>query len=185
MKPDRPSLDATLPHVLAAPRDESRIEYLCYRPNFGERAFVDRLKVTSAGGVENCRWTKHPWMKLEDGSPDPRIQVCIIPRRVLDLVWKDGDDVVHPGDTFVADIETSEENMPAGTLLKSGDVVLRVSDVWNDACTKWKARYGVDALNWVRDRPELRLRGLLCEIVSDGELVNGAPISVIKRPAQA
>ncbi|MCB1385905.1 MAG: hypothetical protein KDJ80_08175 [Nitratireductor sp.] len=179
MKPDRATLDAATGHVLAAPRDGATIEMLCNRPDFGERNFTDRLKVTRAGGVENCRWTKHPWMTLEDGSPDPRIQVSIIPRRVLDLVWRDGEETVHPGDTFVADLNMSEENLPAGTLLRSGDVVLKVSDVWNNACTKWKARYGSQALDWVRATPELRLRGVLCEIVEDGVLENGTRIEKI------
>ena len=176
MKPDRATLEAATDHVNAAPRDSATIEMLCNRPDFGARNFTDRLAVTRAGGVENCRWTKFPWMTLEDGSPDPRIQVCVLQRRVLDLVWKDGDETVHPGDTFIADMNMSEENLPAGTLLKAGSAVLRVTDVWNNACTKWKARYGVDALEWVRASPELRLRGILCEIVEDGVLENGARV---------
>ena len=179
MKPDRATLEAATDHVNAAPRDGATIEMLCNRPDFGARNFTDRLAVTRAGGVENCRWTKYPWMTLEDGSPDPRIQVCVLQRRVLDLVWKEGAEIVHPGDTFIADMNMSEENLPAGTLLKAGSAVLRVSDVWNDACTKWKARYGVDALEWVRASPELRLRGILCEIVEDGVLENGARVEKV------
>lgn len=179
MKPDRATLEAATSHVNAAPRDGAAIEMLCNRPDFGKRNFTDRLTVTRSGGVENCRWTKHPWMRMEDGSPDPRIQVCVLQRRVLDLVWKEGEDTVHPGDTFIADMTMSEENLPAGTLLRAGSAVLRVSDVWNNACTKWKARYGADALDWVRASPELRLRGILCEIVEDGVLENGARVEKV------
>ena len=177
MRPDRATLDGAIEHVLAAPSDRARIEFLCNRPNFGVRNFTDRLKVTRAGGVENCRWTKHPWMKLEDGSPDPRIQVCIIPRRVLDLVWREDESGgTHPGDTFAAEMNMSLDAMPTGTLLRAGTAVLQVSDVWNNACTKWKARYGEDALNWVRENEDLRLRGVLCCVVEDGVLENGSTI---------
>ncbi|MEM9999534.1 MAG: hypothetical protein AAF940_01520 [Pseudomonadota bacterium] len=179
MRPDRATLDVALPHILGAPTRSASIEYLCNRPDFGVRNFTDRLQVTRAGGVENCRWTKHPWMKLDDGSPDPRIQVCIIPRRVLDLVWREGTDAIHPGDTFATDMNMSLDTLPTGTLLKAGTAVLRVSDVWNNACTKWKARYGEDALNWVRENEALRLRGVLCSVEEDGVLENGARVEVV------
>ncbi|MEM1376755.1 MAG: hypothetical protein AAGG69_05130 [Pseudomonadota bacterium] len=177
MRPTRPELDAQIPNILRAPSDVGRIEYLCNRPGFGERNFTQTLRVTKAGGVENCRWTKHPWMKLEDGSADPRIQVCIIPRRTLDLVWREGEvGGTHPGDTFATDMNMSLEAMPVGTLLRAGTAVLRVSDVWNNACTKWKARYGEGALNWVRDNEALRLRGVLCSVEQDGVLEEGAAV---------
>lgn len=181
MRPDRATLDAEIPNILSASSTRSTIEYLCYRPKFTAREFVDRLNVTKAGGVENCRWTKHPWMTLKDGSPDPRIQVCVLPRRVLDLFWEPDSDDIHPGDTFVTDMNMSLEAMPTGTLLKAGSAVLRVSDVWNNACSKWRSRYGMDALEWVRENEDLRLRGVLCSVEKDGVLENGGVVEILGR----
>ncbi len=163
-------LAAALPHVLAAPKTEGVIDSLCFRPGFNQRSFPDRLTLTVAEGVPGERWLTHPWLKLEDGRPDPRIQVSILPTRVCDLVWRDREATPHPGDTIVADMDMSEANMPAGTLLRAGTAVLRVSDVFNDGCVKWKARYGAAAKAWIvaPGHPELRLRGVLCEIVEDG-----------------
>ncbi len=67
-------------------------------------------------------------------------------------------------------MDFSEKNMPDGTLLSVGCAVLRVSDKFNTACAKWKARYGEDALRWVVMGPnrQYRLRGVLCEVIEDG-----------------
>ena len=181
MKPDRASLDAAIPHILSAPKDKAPIEMLCNRPDFRERNFTDRLNATVEGGIENCRFLKAPWLTLEDGSGDPRIQVSILPRRTLDLVWSENDDAPHPGDTFIVDMDLTEENLPVGTRLQAGSAVLEVSDYWNNACTKWKVRYGSDALDWVREPANipLRLRGILCKIVKDGVIENGAKLTKI------
>lgn len=164
-------LHRALPHVLAAPKDDAPIHTLCFRPGFGKRDFRDRLTLTADQGIPGERWMKHPWMKLEDGSPDPRIQVSILGIRVMQAVMTEPG-MLHPGDPIVADMEFSHANMPVGTRLQLGTAVVEVSDVWNDACVKWKARYGTPALDWVRapGHPELRLRGVLCRIVQDGEV---------------
>ena len=81
----------------------------------------------------------------------------------------------HVLDTIIADLETSEANLPAGTLLGIGSAVIRVSDVFNDGCVKWKARYGKDAKDWITapGHPPLRLRGILCSVEQDGVIACG------------
>jgi hypothetical protein len=178
MTPTEASLAAALPHVLAAPKDASPVLQLCFRPGYGQRSFPDHLTLTREHGIPGERWMTAPWLRLADGSPDPRIQVSILPSRVLDLVWRPGDDAPHPGDTIVADLDTSLANLPSGSRLQVGTAVLEVSDVFNDACVKWKTRYGNAAKDWITapGHPELRLRGMLCRIVRDGKVTIGAPL---------
>ena len=166
----RDDLWQALPFVLAAPKTDAKIAMLCFRPGFGLRTFPDRLTMTCIGGIPGERWLTHPWLKLPDGSPDPRIQVSILPTRVLDVVWRDRVDAVHPGDPIVADLDMSHANLPAGTLLQAGTAVLRVSDEPNDGCVKWKARYGTAAMDWIvaPEHSAYRLRGMLCSIEKDG-----------------
>jgi hypothetical protein len=158
---------AAMPHVLAAPKSDAPITSLCLRPAFGERSFPDHIVMTRAEGIPGERWATLPWSKLPDGSPDPRIQVSLLPSRVMDLVWQDKS-MPHPGDPIVADLDMSFANLPIGTLIQAGTAVLRVSDLPNNGCAKWKVRYGADAMAWVTADPSLRLRGVLCSVEVDG-----------------
>ena len=175
-------LAAALPHIAAAPKTDAPIAMLCFRPGFGLRTHPQSLRLTRAHGIPGERWLTAPWLKLADGSPDPRIQVSILPARVLDLVWRSRDTTVHPGDPIVADLDTSHANTPPGTLIRAGTAVLRVSDEPNDGCVKWKARYGADALAWVAApaHRQLRLRGVLCAIEQDGTVTATDRLHVLR-----
>lgn len=172
-------LDAALPHILAAPKTDAVIATLCLRPAFGERSFPDRITMTSAEGIPGERWATLPWSRLADGTPDPRIQVSLLPTRVMNLVWQDRS-VPHPGDPIVADLDMSEANLPVGTLIKAGTAVLRVSDLPNDGCVKWKVRYGADAMAFITADPRLRLRGVLCSVEQDGEVTLSDRLQVLR-----
>ncbi len=168
-------LALALPHVLAAPLSDGLVRILCTRPGYNKRVFPDRLTMTRADGVAGDFEMSKPWLTLEDGRPDPRIQVSILPLRVLDLVWRNRDTVVHPGDPIVADLNMTAANLPDGSLIGVGTAVLRVSGLWNDGCVKWKVRYGRDAHKWVSspEHEPLRLRGILCSVEQDGEVAVG------------
>lgn len=172
---DAATLSASLEAVLSAPRDHGPIRLLCARPKPNQRTFPDRLTLTRAVGVVGDFEASRPWLKLPDGSPDPRNQVSIMSARVLDLLWRDRDPRFHPGDNIAADLDLSEANLPTGTLLQVGTAVLRVSDEPNDGCVKWKVRFGKHAYAWVRAREQAayRLRGLYCSVEQDGEVALG------------
>lgn len=176
-------LMAALPAVLAAPKDRTVVRQLTFRPGFNQRQHPDRLRLTLAEGVPKERWLTAPWLRLPDGRPDPAIQISILPTRVHDLVCA-GPGMPHPGDTILADLDTSQANLPEGTLLRAGTATLRVSGLFNEGCVKWKARYGQDAKDWITrpGHPTLRLRGILCAVVKDGEVALGDPIAVLSRP---
>ena len=175
-------LMAALPDILAAPKSDAPIASLCLRPGRGERVFPDRITMTRAAGIPGERWATEPWLRLADGSPDPRIQVSILPRRVMDLVWRDRVGTPHPGDPIVADLDCGLANLPVGTLVQAGSAVLRVSDEFNAGCAKWKVRYGADARAFL-DAPGhevLRLRGVLCSVVEDGEVTLSDRLQVLR-----
>ena len=163
-------LAAALPDVLAAPRNGGGVRLLCARPKPNARTFPDALTLTRDAGVVGDFEMSRPWLELADGSPDPRIQVSVLPSRVLDLVWRERDRVAHPGDNIVVDMNLSEENLPVGTLLSVGTAILRISDVPNDGCVKWKVRQGKAAYKWIAEPSQapLRLRGLFCSVEQDG-----------------
>ena len=57
-----------------------------------------------------------------------------------------------------------------------------MSEVFNDGCVKWKARYGAPAKDWLVAPENLthRLRGILCSVEQDGVLRNGDRLTKIK-----
>lgn len=177
----RSELDLALADVLNAPKTGAAVEILCRRPGRNQREFPRNLRLTQAGGITGDYEMRTPWLKLSDGSPDPRIQVSILPARVLNLLWRDRVNTIHPGDTFVADLDVTLANMPVGTRLKIGDATIEVSDLWNDGCVKWKVRFGREAYDWTSDprHESLRLRGIYCRVVEDGDVQLGDMITKI------
>lgn len=167
--------ESALEHILAAPKDDALIDHVCFRPTVGARTFPDYLELTVERGIVGERWRTQPWLRLPDGAPDPRIQVSILSKRVMDLCWRNRDRAAHPGDPIIADMDLGLENLPTGSRLQAGTAVLEVSDVFNTGCVKWRDRYGGDSLRWINEpryRP-LRLRGILCSIVGDGRVSKG------------
>jgi len=173
------ALAAALPDVLNAPKTRTTVHMLCIRPGYNQRVFPDSISTTRQHGVQGDGETRQPWLMDAAGQPDPRIQVSILPLRVLDLIWRDRTAMIHPGDTIITDLNTSTDSLPPGSLLQVGSAVLRVSDLWNNGCAKWKLRYGPAAHHWVHDaaHEQHRLRGILCSIVQDGEVAVGGTIS--------
>ena len=167
-------LSEAIPHIKDAPKDEYIIENLCLRPERNQRSFPDLIELTPEEGIKGDRWLKSPWLTLKNGKPDPGIQVSILSKRVWDAV-KFGPEAIHPGDTFMSDFDTSEENCPTGTILEAGTAKLKVSGIFNEGCVKWKVRYGADAKNCItlEENKPLRLRGLLCAVISAGQIRNG------------
>ena len=96
---ERAGLDAAMSDIVAAPQSEAAIDILCRRPDFGER------------------WLTAPWRKLPGGSPDPAIQVSILAARVYEAVVVKKQNMLHPGDTIISDLDCSEQNMPAGAFV--------------------------------------------------------------------
>ncbi len=180
-------LAVALPGIGAAPKTDAPIVQLCFRPGYGKRRFPDRLTLTRAQGIPGERWQSAPWLRLPDGRPDPSIQVSILPSRVLDAVWRDRTGTVHPGDNLVADLDCSEANLPAGSLIRAGTAVLRVSAEFNAGCVKWKVRYGQAAKDWITapGHPALRLRGVLCSVEADGEVHLSDRLQVLRQAIPA
>ena len=171
--------EAALAHINAAPLDGAVIERLCFRTDYAERSFPETLELSVERGIIGERWAHSAWLKLPDGSPDPRIQVSIFSQRVVDLCWRDRAGTLHPGDPIVVDMNLGVENMQVGTRLQAGTSIVEVSDKFNAACVKWKKRYGDESLRWINmaeNRP-FRLRGILCKIVQDGVVRVGDRLS--------
>lgn len=121
-----------------------------------------------AGNWVDSRWQHRPWTQ-PGGPPDVRIQVSLANTRILRALG--GEKPLRlAGDNVVADIDLCEANMPVGQRLQLGQAAIEISEVYNDACGKFAARYGQAAVNWIRQpaHRHLRLRGVFAAVVKPG-----------------
>lgn len=172
-------LNQYLEYMASAPKNTAQVEHICIRPKPGDRQVLDRVELSPTKGVVGDRWKTSAWLRLPNGAPDPRVQVALCSPRLLSILSCDANSSVVIGDTFVADLDFSEANLPVGQQLSIGTAIIEVSDVVNDACKKFAHRFGADAFYWIRDSKNrhLRLRGIFAQVIQGGEVWVDAPIA--------
>ena len=86
------------------------------------------------------------------------------------LVAQDKDRWPLAGDQLYIDMDLSKQNLPGGTRLAIGSVVLEVSSLPHTGCHKFVSRFGVEAMKFVNSQVgrELCLRGINARVVQGG-----------------
>lgn len=152
-----------------APRGEGAVRLICVRVDDGVHETPGRAEITVEDGLVGDRWA--------NGKRDPDAQITLMSSRVAELVRGDNP-LDAPGDNFLVDLDLSEEALPVGTRLRLGEALLEVSPAPHTGCKKFKERFGLDALKWVNDRKDLRLRGMNCRVVEGGAVSVGDTVSI-------
>jgi MOSC domain-containing protein YiiM len=99
--------------------------------------------------------------------------------RVVDLIRLDGVALEASGDNLLVDLDLSETALPVGTRLRIGTAVLEVSAEPHTGCKKFRERFGLDALKWVNDHRDRRLRGMNCRVLEAGTVAVGDSAAVV------
>jgi MOSC domain-containing protein YiiM len=157
-----------------SPRGSGTVELICVRVEEGVHETPAAVEVTVEGGVEGDRWSR-------GRRPSVDAQVTLMNVRVARLVNQDGLPPDAPGDNFLVDLDLTEEALPVGTRLRIGGAILEVSPEPHTGCKKFRERFGLDALTWVNDHRDRRLRGMNCRVVEAGTVAVGDAVSVAKR----
>jgi MOSC domain-containing protein YiiM len=163
-----------------SPSDVGRVVRCVVRPRAGERLVPDSLVVTPEGGVEGDRWASDPHAR-------PGNQVSLINAHVIDsLSGGDAQRASLAGDNLHVDLDLSEANLPVGTTLTIGEVVLEISSDPHRPCKSFHARFGKSGVQKVAraNRRGKRGRGVLAQILRGGTIRVGDAIHV-KRPGRA
>lgn len=168
-------LEQGLPDVMASPRDAGRLEAIVVRPSVGERRTLNTATLTTDSGIDGDRWVRDSFYHLDDGRPDPRNQVSLMNARLLRQLAGGQEAICLAGDNLIVDLDLSEQNLPTGSRLAVGQVVLEISDLAHTGCTKFSQRYGQQARQFVNGPigNELHLRGRYARIVSGGTIAVG------------
>ena len=166
----RQRLIAGLDRIRGAPPDGGRLVLIVGRPATGERQVLAEAVLSQETGLAGDNWLARGNSKTPDGSADPHAQITVMNARVAELVAGGTNRMALCGDQLYLDLDLSVDNLPAGSLLAIGQVVLRVSEVPHTGCAKFVERFGGEAMRFVNGRigRQLRMRGMNTSVVVPG-----------------
>ena len=169
-------LEQGLAEVLESPHDSGRLEVIFVRPAEDERRALVEAQLSPEGGIDGDRWVRDSYYRLDDGRSDPRCQVSLMNARFLRQIAGADDAMCLAGDNLIVDLDLGDENLPAGSQLAIGpDVVLEISDLAHNGCSKFAGRYGNDARGFANNQrgKAIHLRGRYARIVRGGNVTIG------------
>ncbi len=160
--------------ALRPARDRARIELVVVRPRSNERMTPERIRLDVADGVVGDRWKLGP-------KVHPDAQVALMRWDVANLF---GSNPALFGDNLFAAIDTSQENLPPGTLVRVGAARCVVTPKLHTGCSKFSSRTSADILALTRAEAwkPFQLRGVYLRVLESGGVAVGDEIAVLSRP---
>jgi hypothetical protein len=180
----RERLVAGLDRIRASPTDGGRLVLLVRRPAVGERELPAEAVLSEVAGLAGDNWLVRGSKSTPDGSADQARQVTVMNARAAELVADGTARMPLAGDQLYLDLDLSVDNLPAGSLLAVGQVVLEVSEAPHLGCAKFVERFGAEAMRFVNSRAgrRLRLRGMNARVVLPGMVRLGDPAAKTSVP---
>lgn len=168
-------LEAALDHLRDAPKDEGVVHLIVCRPNVDQREVLEEAHLDPVKGLIGDNWIVRGSSKTPDGSAHPEMQINIMNARVTALVAQAKERWSLAGDQLYIDMDLSKDNLPAGSRLQVGSVVLEVSPLPHTGCSKFVSRFGTDAMKFVNSTigKQLCLRGINAKVVQGGTIKTG------------
>jgi hypothetical protein len=169
---DLASLEAAWAQDESAPLQEGRLTCILARLSNDERYTPQTISVEVRAGIPEDRWR-------DADNPNPDQQIAVQGHRIATLIGN-GQPLSLFGDNLTLDLDLSEENLPVGSLVEIGSAAFVVTPDAHTGCSKYKARFGLDALKFIsaRERRDQRLRGLYFRVVMPGEISIGDSVRV-------
>jgi hypothetical protein len=171
---DYAELEAALPLLRAAPREQGVLEMIVRRPARGERQVLEEAELRAGEGLTGDRWG----LATPPRSGEPLTLMC---SRVIALLAQSRDRWPLAGDQLYVDLDLSGEHVPPGTRLQIGDAVIEVSEEPHTGCRKFRERYGLDAVRFVGSAvgKALNLRGINARVLVTGAVRTGDAVRVL------
>lgn len=170
------ALESGLRALPALPKDSGCPTLIVRRPADGSRETPERLRLSPEDGVPGDSWGRDPKRMLD-------AQIAVMQRDVAELI-ANGQPLTLFGDSLFVELDLSATNLPIGSRLRVGEAIVEVTPMPHDGCSKFKKRFGADALFFVNAKPtrHLNLRGIYWKVIEAGEVRVGSPIEVLARP---
>lgn len=166
----REELEAGLPTIRQAPRDDGELQLIVRRPAIDLREVLTEARLDPVEGLVGDSWKDRRSSRTADGSPHPEMQLNIINARAIALIAQDESRWQLAGDQLFLELDLSKENLPAGTRLALGTAVIEVTPQPHTGCNKFVERFGLEAMKFVNSPVgrELCLRGINAKVIQSG-----------------
>jgi hypothetical protein len=164
---------------LAPPREAGVLALIVARGDDGDRATPEKALLTPEGGVPGDAWKR-------DCPDQPEAQITLM-RLDFGRLAANGQPLTLFGDNLIVDLDLSLANLPCGSRLRLGGALLEATPKPHTGCSKYRQRFGGDALRLTADPRfrDLRLRGIYVKVLEAGEIRLGDRIEVVQRNADA
>ena len=174
-------LEAGLENIRQSPMDNGILDMIVRRPQIEERQVLSEGKLDLISGLEGDNWKARGSSRMPDNSAHPEMQINIMNSRVIALLAQEKERWKLAGDQLFIDLDLSAENLPAGTKLSIGDAMLEVTPPPHSGCSKFTARFGLEAMKFVNSPlgKELHLRGVNARVIQAGAIRVGDPVRKI------
>src|SRR5688572_20854384 len=137
-------LEAQFQALPAPPKDAGRLVLMVRRREDGTRETPERARFTPEEGLPGDKWSWGSPRKLD-------AQLAVMRHDVAKLI-ADGQPLTTFGDALFVNFDISAANLPAGTRLRMGEAVLEVTPMPHNGCSKFRARFGDGALQFVQGK---------------------------------
>lgn len=176
---NKQQLERGLAHIRQSPRDNGRVELIVRRPAVGEREVIELGEFDLASGLVGDNWLARGYRKTPDGAAHPDMQVNIMNARCIALLAGTRERWPLAGDQLYLDLDLSEANLPAGTVLAIGTARLQITAEPHLGCLKFQQRFGKDAVAFVNsdEGKALKLRGVIARVLQSGVVHTGDTVT--------
>ena len=161
-------LEARWGRIDPSPQDDGTVELIVRRPAPDQRERLQTATFTTEAGLLGDDWLRRHGDEIE-------AQITLMNARVAQLLAGDKSRWAAAGDQLFVDLDISQENLPPGTRIQLGEVIMQISKLPHTGCTKFARRFGGHARKWTAtdEGARQRRRGVYAHIIEDGQIKVG------------
>jgi len=168
-------LEAGMELIRQSPKDHGILKMIVRRPSEDDREIVHEVELHLTDGLVGDNWKTRGNRHMPDGSANPDAQITVMNVRTIELLAQNQQNWALAGDQLYVDLDLSADNLPPSTRLSIGTAVIEVTAQPHTGCSKFSARFGLDALKLVNsaEGKQLHLRGINTRIIQPGTIHTG------------
>ena len=121
---------------------------------------MQRAAFSAEAGLLGDDWLRRHGDEIE-------AQITMMNSRVAQLLAGDKARWAEAGDQLFVDLDISQDNLPPGTRIQLGEVVMQISTLPHTGCTKFARRFGGHARKWTAtdEGARERRRGVYAHVI--------------------